>query len=173
MTIPPPTKRLTFRDWSTTDLATFHAICSDPFVMEFVGTGEPWSLDKTQQFIDRAREMSETLGYCQWPLIHTGESKAIGFCGFIPAPDGVEIGWRLARQYWGQGLATEAARAVLKHGFETLRIQHIIATVQSSNRASLRIIKKLQMKADSSFLRYGREVLQFSLNTPQSPGQPS
>lgn len=169
MSMPHPTERLVFREWHDADLPKFQAICSDPLVMEFVGTGEPWPLDKSQQFIERAREMSQTLGYCQWPLIHAGDSELIGFCGFVPARDGVvEIGWRLARQYWGKGLATEAARAVLAHGFETLRVQRIIATVQSSNRASMRIIEKLNMSLESSFMRNGREVLQFAIISPQA-----
>ncbi len=167
--IPPPTERLVFRDWNAADLAAFQAICSDPVVMEFVGTGEPWSLIQTEQFITRAHEMSESLGYCQWPLTHKADSVVIGFCGFIPATNGAEIGWRLARAYWGQGLATEAARAVLKHGFETLAFQHITATVQSSNRASIRIMEKLNMNAESSFRRNGRDVLQFSIHNPQTP----
>lgn len=166
---PPPTERLEFRGWNTSDLAIFHSICSDPVVMKFVGTGELWSLIQTEQFVTRAREMSEGFGFCQWPLIHKADAVVIGFCGFIPASSGAEIGWRLARPYWGQGLATEAARTVLTYGFETLAFHLITATVQSSNRASIRIMEKLKMNAESSFRRNGRDMLRFSISNPQTP----
>ena len=164
MTIPLATERLIFRDWNVADLEPFHSLCSDLSVMQFVGDGEPWSRDRTDQFVLSAREMSLTLGFCQWPVIHKRCSAVIGFCGFVPASDGAEIGWRLAKEYWGRGLATEAARAVLKHGFETLGFRRLIATVQSPNLASIRIVEKLGLKPESSFYRDGREVILFSIN---------
>ncbi len=171
MTIPLETNRLLFRDWMATDVEPFHSICADPVVMKFVGDGEPWSLERTEQFIARAGEMSQTLGFCQWPLILKSDSALIGFCGFIPSNDGAEIGWRLAKPYWGRGLATEAARAVLKHGFETLGFRRIIATVQSPNRASIRVVEKLGMKPETHCRIKGREVHLFSITqTPELSG---
>lgn len=163
MSTPPETERLIFRDWTAADLEPFHALCADPSVMQFVGDGEPWSWERTEQFLARAREMSQTLGFCQWPLIHKPGSAVIGFCGFVPTSDGAEIGWRLAPEYWCRGLATEAAHAVLKHGFETLGFQRIVATVQSPNLASIRVMEKLGMQPESRFHRNGREVILFSI----------
>ena len=166
MTIPLETERLIFRDWNATDVEPFHSLCADPSVMQFVGDGEPWSRARTDQFVASAREMSQTLGFCRWPVIYKPSSAVIGFCGFVPASDGAEIGWRLAKEYWGRGLATEAARAVLKYGFETLGFQRIIATVQAPNSASIRVVEKLGMKAESTFQRGGREVILFSISRP-------
>ncbi len=163
MTIPPATERLRFREWEVADVEAFHAICSDPDVMQFVGNGVSWSWEQTEQFVLRNCEMSRSLGFCQWPVISKEDGTLIGFCGFVPADQGAEIGWRLAKAYWGRGLATEAARVVLKHGFETLGFQHIIATVQSSNRASIRVVEKLGMHAEGCFSRHGREILQFAI----------
>ena len=165
--IPLETERLILRDWAVTDLEPFHSICADPSVMEFVGDGAPWSRERTEQFVATAREMSRTLGFCRWPVIYKPSSAVIGFCGFVPASDGAEIGWRLAKESWGRGLATEAARAVLRHGFEMLGFQRIIATVQSPNRASIRVVEKLGMQAESSFPRNGREVILFSINSEE------
>jgi RimJ/RimL family protein N-acetyltransferase len=145
-----------------TDLGPFHSICSDPDVMQFVGDGEPWSLDRTEQFIHRASEMSN--GFCQWPLIHKESSTLIGFCGFIPAADGAEIGWRLAKGYWGQGLATEAAQAALRFGFNVVGFQRIIATVQSGNLPSIRVAQKLGMKVKTCFRRNERDLFLFAIN---------
>jgi RimJ/RimL family protein N-acetyltransferase len=161
--IPPPTDRLTFRDWSLADVPAFDAICSDPNVMQFVGDGTPWSLERTEQFIFRAIEMSQSLGFCQWPVIETSRSVLIGFCGFVPADDGAEVGWRLSKDCWGRGLATEAARAVITYGFETMEFSRIVATVQSANRASIRIAEKLGMTLESCFQRHGRETSLYSM----------
>lgn len=165
MMILPQTDRLLFRDWTPADLDRFHVICADPRVMQFVGNGEPWSIERTQQFIDAAKEMSNTGGYCLWALIHSETSQLIGFCGFRPGKDGAEIGWRLAPEFWGRGLATEAARSVLKYGFETLGFPRVFAHVQSPNQASIRVCTKLGLEPESSFLRDGREVLIFSIRS--------
>jgi ribosomal-protein-alanine N-acetyltransferase len=102
--------------------------------------------------------------YCQWALIYKADGKLIGYCGFVNTNDDREIGWRLAPEYWGQGLATEAARAVLTHGIETLGFQRVIATVQTMNVASIRIIEKLGMSLVGRFDRDGREVLVYSVD---------
>lgn len=161
---PPATERLIFREWMPTDVETFHSLCSDPDVMRFVGDGEPWSLERTEQFVVRASEMSKKFGFCQWPLIHKDSSTLIGFCGFVPAKDGAEIGWRLSKSHWGRGMATEAAQAVLSFGLGALGFQRIIATVQSGNEPSIRVIQKLGMKAKTCFRRNERDVFLFLIN---------
>jgi RimJ/RimL family protein N-acetyltransferase len=170
MSIPPPTERLTFREWSPGDLDEFHAVCADARVMQFVGDGRPWTRTTTEQFIQRAMAISESAGFCRWPVIHRGDSAVIGFCGFVNSVDGPEIGWRLAADYWGRGLATEAARAVLNHGFETLGFQRVVATVQAPNRASIRVAEKLEMEFDRSFQRSGREILVYAVKNPGQRG---
>ena len=162
--IPPmavmlKSERLIFREWCDEDLPAFHRICSDARVMEFVGHGQPWSLETTEHFISRATGSLQEFGFCQWPLIHKADAVLNGYCGFVQTADGPEIGWRLAPDYWGQGLATEAARMALEHGFQELGFQRVIATVQVANAASIRVIEKLGMQHESSFQRNGREVL--------------
>jgi len=165
MAVMLESERLIFRDLTEADLDTCHRICSDARVMEFVGDGEAWPLETTRQFISRATKSLKEFRYCQLPLIHKADSALIGFCGFVQSEDGIEIGWRLAPEYWGQGLATEAASGALEHGFQTLGFQRVIATVQSANKASIRVIAKLGMQRESSFQRDGRELLVYSIST--------
>jgi RimJ/RimL family protein N-acetyltransferase len=159
MTTILDTERLIVRDWLETDLDAFHAICSDASVMRFVSDGQVWSLQRTRAFIERAIASSAEWGYCQWPLIQKDDGSVIGFCGFVNAVEGAEIGWRLARGAWGRGLATEAAEAVLKHGFDSLKLSRVVATVQTSNVASLHIAEKLGMIRKGNFRRDGRELV--------------
>jgi RimJ/RimL family protein N-acetyltransferase len=163
MTVLLETERLAFRSWIAADLAHFCAICSEPRVMQFVGDGQPWSREQTQTFIERAIAHSQQHGYCQWALVLKNSAELIGFCGFMPAEAGAEIGWRLAHEHWGKGLATEAAQAAMKYGFEELGFPRVIATVQSGNQASLRVVEKLGMRQEGKMRRNGREVLVFSV----------
>lgn len=156
------TERLIFRDWQEEDTEPFHAICSDPGVMQFVGNGEPYSRERTKLWIRDSQELSQQRGYCRWALVLKETSALIGFCGFIPADGGAEIGWRLAKECWGQGLATEAAFAALQHGFHVLGFPRVIALVQSPNTASQRVCEKLGMQFERSIERQGRKLNVYS-----------
>ena len=162
--LPPDTDRLAFRTWNDDDSVQFHAICSDPQVMQHVGDGRVWLRERTGQFIQAALETSRSHGYCQWPLINKADGTLIGYCGFVNTGDLPEIGWRLTPGYWGQGLATEAAHAVVKHGTETMGFQRVIASVQSANVASVRVIEKLGMTLVKRSRRHGREILLYMLD---------
>jgi [ribosomal protein S5]-alanine N-acetyltransferase len=163
------TRRLLLRAWSEADLEPFFAICSDPAVMQFVGTGRPWSREQTQSFLHRAADSCRRHGFCQWAVIQKQDGVLIGFCGFVPSdePAEAEIGWRLAQAAWGRGLATEIARAVLDYGWASLGLQRVTATVQAGNRGSLRVIEKLGMQYERTFERNGREVLLHSATRSQ------
>jgi RimJ/RimL family protein N-acetyltransferase len=166
MQIACETSRLMLREWVDADLEPFHAICSDPRVMQYVGNGHAWSREQTKSFIEQAVSQSHQHGYCQWALVLKGQEQPIGFCGYRPADDGAEIGWRLAFAHWGKGLGTEAARAALQHGFVALGFSRIMATVQAGNRASLRILEKLEMHPIGKLTRNGRDVLVYAKYNP-------
>lgn len=153
------TPRLIVRRWTADDADALHSICSDPDVMRYVGDGAPWSAQRTRQFIEDAVATEQTHGYCRWPLIAKDAGLLAGFCGFIPAAEGAEIGWRLASQFWGRGLATEAALAVLKYGVETFGFCRVTATVHCDNRASLRVAEKLGMSVETRNEQTCRVVL--------------
>ena len=91
----------------------------------------------------------------------------IGFCGFWDgfAPD-VEIGWRLLPKYWGQGLATEAATAVMEYGFRRWGFLRLISLAQTENKASIRIMQKLGMEFERCFQHEGIEVVRYSKANP-------
>ena len=161
---PPGTDRLMFREWKSKDVDPFHAICSDSRVMKYVGNGEVWQRERTGQFIQLAMESLQSIGYCQWALIHRAENKLIGYCGFRKTNGYPEIGWRLAPAFWKQGLATEAARTALQHGMQTLRFTRVTATVQAANVASVRVIDKLGMTLEQRLVRDGREILIYAVD---------
>jgi RimJ/RimL family protein N-acetyltransferase len=91
--------------------------------------------------------------------------EMIGFCGvgfWRDAPD-PEIGWWLARRFWGRGLATEAARTVLRDAFERVRLERIISVARPENVASIRIMEKLGLKLDCEFENEGMRLVRHAI----------
>ncbi len=115
------TDRLLLRRWREADREPFAAMGTDPAVMRFF----PALLTRSESdaLAARADSLFEQHGYGLWALEHASSGEFIGFTGLAPMPagvpgsGGVEVGWRLAREFWGQGFATEAARAALRFAF--------------------------------------------------------
>ncbi|VXC86479.1 GNAT family N-acetyltransferase [Sphingomonas sp. 8AM] len=111
------TERLILRAWRDDDVAPFHAMGQDAEVMRYLGP--PTTDAGAHAMMREANDIAKITGRCFWALERRSDRAFIGFCGVEPGPAGSpiagrpEIGWRLAREAWGQGLASEAARAVL------------------------------------------------------------
>jgi [ribosomal protein S5]-alanine N-acetyltransferase len=163
------TERLFLRDWVPDDWVRFKPLATDPRVLRYIGTGEPWPDERIRQFVDRGIERAGTRGWILWPVIHREDSTLIGFCGFGDGfPPDVEIGWRLRPEYWGKGYATEAARAVLGHGFATYRFPRVVSVAQPANRASIRVMEKLGMSFEASFVHQGIGVVRYAIRNPEA-----
>lgn len=144
-----PTSRLVLREWRDEDVAPFHALCSDPRVMEFLG---PLSTrDEAEAAVARMRALQASVGQCFWAIERLEDSAFIGFCGLKPGPAGTplegrtEIGWRLAHHAWGQGYAREAAQACLDWGLERHGDEGIWAITVPGNRRSWGLMERLGM----------------------------
>jgi len=142
------TERLTLANWEPDDWPAFHAIASHPEVMRYIATGAPWPEQQSRGFVERQMALYVAREFCLWKLTPREGGPLIGFCGLQPLPETpeIEIGWWLARAYWGRGLATEAARAALHDGFTRVGLTRIVAIAQPANTASIRIMQKLRMQ---------------------------
>lgn len=140
------------RQWRPADREPFARLNADPAVMEFF----PACLSRAEsdQGVDRIEKHFRERGFGLFAVELRRDGTFIGFIGlnvprfvahFTPC---VEIGWRLAAAYWGQGLATEGARAALRHGFESLALDEIVAFTVPGNVRSRRVMKKLGMTHD-------------------------
>ena len=122
--IEPTTKRLWLRQWRENDRAPFAALNADPEVMQYF----PGTLNRFQSdlWIDFVRGEIDHEGWGLWALQHIHSGAFLGALGLhvvefeAPFTPAVEIGWRLARRYWGHGFAPEAAMAALSVGFDRL-----------------------------------------------------
>jgi len=163
------THRLELRSWEADDWKRFKPIATDSEVMRYIGHGELWSDERTKQFVTGSIRRFRESGYCLWPLMFKKNQDLIGFCGLtlLNEPDEIEIGWRLARAYWGMGLATEAAEAVMKYGFEKLKLDRIVAIAQPPNKRSIRVMEKIGMEfIKMTKDRNGIDVVYYSKQKP-------
>jgi len=143
------TPRLTMRAWRDADVVPFQAICSDPEVMATLGP--PLDMAVTATRIAWMREHEARHGHCFWALERREDARLIGWCGMIrgdvaPVEDKVEIGWRLARDCWGAGYASEAARGAAAWGFANLPDDAIWAITWRGNIRSRAVMERLGMR---------------------------
>jgi ribosomal-protein-alanine N-acetyltransferase len=140
------TERLVIRPLELVDAPQLQEVLGDPEVMRFSITGV-CTLDGTRQFIERAISSYEETELGRWAVVERISSAVIGFCGLSPQTvegvEHIEIGYRLARRFWGKGLATEAASRVLAFGFEQLALEAVIAIIEPANVASVRVAEKI------------------------------
>lgn len=152
------TVRLRLRRWRAGDLGPFAAMCGDPEVMRHIGSGAIQTREQAERSIHEFEREWEDKGYGLFAVQRRDTKGLIGFAGlsepnFLPEiMPAVEIGWRFGRQYWGNGYATEAARAALDFGLQELGIPEIVSIYQSENHASRRIVEKLGMQFDRETL---------------------
>lgn len=161
------TERMTLRPWREEDLDAFHAIWGDPKVIWW-GANE--SLEKTREGFAAllARHADWPPGVGWYAMVDRDTGAIVGDVILQPAKfvEGIEIGWHLRREAWGRGLATEAAQAVLAHGFSTARLDRIHAIVALENERSLRVVEKLGLKAirDMEYARLPHRL--FAIDRP-------
>jgi RimJ/RimL family protein N-acetyltransferase len=146
------TERLLLRQWRDEDLEPFAALNADPETMRYF-PARP-SRDESDALAELARRHIEDEGWGLWAVEIVGGAGFIGFVGlarpsfeehFTPA---VEVGWRLGREHWGCGYATEAGRAALLYGFEELGLAEIVSFTSLLNAPSWRVMERLGMSHD-------------------------
>lgn len=143
------TERFILRGWRDADRTPFAAMGRDPEVMEHLGPLS--SREEADAAVDRQMLFQQTLGHCFWAIERKADGAFLGFCGLkpgvpdTPIGDDIEIGWRLARAYWGQGVAREAAEASLAWGFANLPAPRIIAITTIGNIRSWGLMERLGM----------------------------
>lgn len=146
------TPRLIARRWRTADRDDLAALNGDPEVMRYF----PKTLDRgeSDRWFDRIAAAWKRDGFCFPAVESKADSALIGFVGLArfagaaPFAPAVEIGWRLARRFWGQGYASEAAAAALAYGFERLGLEEIVSFTAVRNRPSEAVMRRIGMTRD-------------------------
>lgn len=146
------TERLLLRRWRNSDRQPFARLNADPQVMEFLPS--VLSEEESNLLVDRIEAHFQEHRFGLYAVEIRSERRFIGFIGlsvptfhaaFTPC---VEIGWRLAGECWGQGLATEGAREIVRYAFEELQLEDLVSFTVPANVRSQRVMKKLGMTRD-------------------------
>jgi RimJ/RimL family protein N-acetyltransferase len=161
------TERLRLRQWIESDREPFARLNADPRVMEFL----PSILDRSTSdaMLDRIQTLIIDQGWGLWAVESKQDKQFIGYVGLhiptaeLPFSPCVEIGWRLAFEYWGKGYATEAAQAALKVGFNRLELPEIVSFTTINNHRSSAVMERLGMTRDAETFEHPSIPVGYSL----------
>jgi len=138
------TPRLLFRPFEHSDAVTVFPWMTDTEIMQYMPTGQDYTMEQVEARVARYMAHQETYGYSRWLMFDRATGEAIGDAGllYLPATKETELGYRLVKPWWGKGLATETAQAWLDYAFGELALPEVIAFSHPDNVASVRVMQK-------------------------------
>jgi RimJ/RimL family protein N-acetyltransferase len=154
VSLPISTERLIIRPFTMADFEAMHAVWSDPEVMRPVPS-QPYDPEKSRARLSEKIGHQARHGFSKWAVVEKASGKVIGECGLQyldPDPD-IELGYKLSRTYWGQGLAVEAAQACLDWALAE-RPEQVVAIVDPANTRSAQVLSKIGMVRDGTLSRF-------------------
>lgn len=176
--MPTPTietEHLLMRPFCVEDLDALTRILSKPEVMRYIADGQPRSQEQTRATLQRILQHWERYGFGWWALVYTVDNCLAGWGGLKRLDEElpeVEVLYMLDTPYWGKGLATEAAQASLRYGFETLKLDRIVALAYPENLASQRVMEKIGMHYEKTAGYHGIIAVWYAITSYQfQPGR--
>lgn len=163
------TERLVLRQFDLADAEAMDKIFGDAEVM-FYGHGvqtRPWVC----RWLRRCQEDYAKQHFGLWAVTEKSSGAVIGYCGLSQFPEvggqpETEIGYRLAKLYWGRGYATEAAQAVREYAFGTLQLRRLVSIIDPRNVASIRVAEKVGMRYEKDVVFEGFLDRLYSISRP-------
>ena len=167
------TTRLVLRRLLPSDLDDLYALYRDPEIRRFFPEGTltyEETREELEWFLNGHPDHPE-LGL--WATIHKDDGAFIGRCGLLPwtieRRSEVEVAYLLAKRYWGQGLATEAAQAISQYGFERLNLSRLICVIDPGNQASINVALRIGMAPEGMMHDDKGSFLLYSMDRPNEP----
>ncbi|MEB3218291.1 MAG: GNAT family N-acetyltransferase [Nostocales cyanobacterium 94392] len=162
------TARLRLRPYTLDDLDRLAVILSNPEVMKYSPRGPiPKGKEKqvTREILEYFIKHWDKYGFGVWAAIEKASGKLIGHCGLncLSNSPEIEVLYRLDQPYWNQGIATEATKASLQYGFESLKLYKIIAIASPKHIASRRVMEKAGLKYQKNADFYKLDVVYYSI----------
>ena len=158
--------RLLLREYSSNDLKTFKTILSNQNNLRYLPSAEPWPSEKVETWLLSSQSHWLDEGFGWWILEHKIDERAIGWCGLrrLESTGEVEVLYLIAEEYWGQGLATEAAKISIEYGFNSAGLDEIIGLVLEGNIASNRVLEKSGLCFQERAEYFNLECLKYSID---------
>ena len=168
MTTIMETDRLLLRTFVPDDLEVFYHLVSDPDVTRFTLDGGKSREEVKQGLEERVFGDYRKYGYGRWATVLKATGRIIGFAGlkFLEDIGEVDLGYRFFKEYWGKGLATEAARALLAYGFDVLQLRRVIGIADVENKASIRVLEKVGFQFERLTTYMGHDVAWYVMEKP-------
>jgi RimJ/RimL family protein N-acetyltransferase len=176
-TAPPKvvTSRLTLTAPEAGDLEDWYrGIFADPEVMRFLPGGVPLPRERLDGAVERNRAHWAERGYGRWLVRDAGSGEFVGDCGlrFVEEVEEPEVLYAFARPWWGRGIATEAARASLRFGFEVAGLERIVAFAVPENVASRRVLERCGMRLEGELDIFDIRCVEYAISKAQSEEGP-
>ncbi len=152
------TSRLRLQPLTPENLDAIHRIWTEPGVRKHLWDGKEIPRERAEKVLVRNARSFEESGYGVWGIFDKDGDELIGFCGFRAFEGEVELIYGLATPHWGKGIATEAAGAGIRFGFEKVGFERITASADTENAASLRVMEKAGMKFEKRLLRGDQDL---------------
>jgi RimJ/RimL family protein N-acetyltransferase len=158
--------RLVLRMFRESDLDAYAAMCGDPEVMRYLGDGHPLTRDEAWRNMALVLGHWDLRGFGLWAVEERSTGRMAGRVGCWQPEGwpGVEIGWALAREFWGRGYATEAANTVIADSFSRLRQRRLISLIDPRNGSSIAVALRLGMRRESETVVMGHTAVVYSIS---------
>jgi RimJ/RimL family protein N-acetyltransferase len=140
------TNRFYLREKLLSDAKDMYLLNADPEVIKY--TGDPPFKDENDALVFiKNYDHFQKYGFGRWVIVNKHNDEYLGWCGLKKHESGmIDLGYRIKKEHWGKGIASEAAAACLDYGFNILNINEIVGRSASANIASIRILEKIGMK---------------------------
>lgn len=161
------TKRLVLRQIISTDFENLYRMNNDPEVMKYVGDGSTRNRDQMVKELDMLiSHYTRKPGLGIWATILKETDTFVGASGLVYYDNtpGIEIGYRILKEHWNKGYATEASFGLLNYGFNSLGLNKILSSAHVENLASRRVMEKIGMTHIDNRIRYGCMQTYFEIN---------
>jgi ribosomal-protein-alanine N-acetyltransferase len=160
------TDRLRLRPLERNDVDPLHALLIEPGVRKHLLDDEVIPRERAAEFVDTSIGSFEANGYGLWGVLPNDASTLIGFCGFwlFHEPPQLELLYGLGEEHWHKGLATEAAAAMIRHGFDALSFERIEASTDAANQASVAVMERTGMTFWKRELTNGLDTIYYAIH---------
>ena len=168
------TDRLNIRPLEMQDADALYAFWANAEVRRYLWDGQILPMETVHAIIRQSIADFEAHGFGFFSLdLKVTEPKVVGFCGFRRFEDGeqIEMLFGILPEYWGEGFVTEAAREVLRHGFEEAGVSRIIAAVDTPNQRSVRLLMRLGMSFEDRREWHGLDTVFYALSAAEFNAQ--
>lgn len=165
------TERLRLRMLRDSDLDDLAALFADPDVMRYVGTGQPTDRAEAQKALASIIAHWNRHGFGRWAIEDKDTREFVGYGGLRSLFGTPEVVYHFAKRHWGNGFATEMARAALNFGFDVKGFDLIVAIAKPGNAASIHVMEKIGMHFEKRTSYYDIEVIQYAITSEQFSNQ--